>query len=171
MERSYCNSLLSNVPASPLYGYSKTIPVQNGCIAKLDFKKQVEFMQSQMDLMRLNFRLHKFRFIKTATGVTFVFSYLDFCTFVRSYTKTKHPSGCFISLYAEKGIRTRRDHAKRAEENAPVERFRRRGQGAKRREGAGRRRKIPIPLPNKKPPQGGFLFGRMKSPLAGLMKE
>ena len=39
---------------APLYGYSKTTPMQNGFITKWDLKKQVEFMQSQRGLMRLN---------------------------------------------------------------------------------------------------------------------
>ena len=53
--RSCCDTLLSNALVSPLYGYSKTISMQNGCITKWDFKKQVEVMQSQRGWMRLNF--------------------------------------------------------------------------------------------------------------------
>ena len=44
------------------------------------------------------------------------------------------PAFCFGKK--NKGIRTRREQTKSAEENSPVDCFRRRGQGAERREGA-----------------------------------
>ena len=42
LAQSCCYSQWNSVQTTPLYGYSKTIPMQNGCIKKWDFKKQAE---------------------------------------------------------------------------------------------------------------------------------
>ena len=55
---------------------------------------------------------------------------------------------CFLLWQNKRGIRTRREQTQSAEENSPVDCFCRRGQGAKRREGA---RECTEKIPNSPP--------------------